>query len=200
MVYGSNLKYPLSICKEHTMNTATLPLSTGTWSADPAHSSVEFTIRHLGLTKVRGRFNSFEASIEVGESLEASTVSATIAMSSVDTNNADRDAHLLGSDFFAVDTNPTMEFRSTSLSGAGDDWTLQGDLTINGQTNPVELDVEFYGLATDPYGNSKAGFSGETTISRKDFGIEFNAPLETGGVLLADKVAIQLELQFVASA
>ncbi|MEZ5377376.1 MAG: YceI family protein [Acidimicrobiales bacterium] len=181
------------------MTTTVLPLATGTWTSDLAHSSVEFTVRHLGLTKVRGRFNQFDASIVVGDSLEASTVTAEIAMSSVDTNNTDRDAHLLSTDFFGVDANPTMTFRSTGISGAGDDWTLVGDLTINGITKSVELDVEFYGLATDPYGNAKAGFAGETTISRKDFGIEFNAPLETGGVLLADKVAIQLELQFVAA-
>ncbi len=181
-------------------STTNLPLAAGTWTADPAHSSVEFTIRHLGLTKVRGRFNEFTSTLEVGETLEESKAEATVALSSVDTNNGDRDAHLRGTDFFGIDANPTMTFRSTSMNGAGDDWTLAGDLTINGITKPVELDVEFYGLATDPYGNAKAGFAGETTISRKDFGIEFNAPLETGGVLLADKVAVQLEIQFVAAA
>ncbi len=181
------------------MTTTTLPLATGTWTSDPAHSSVEFTIRHLGLTKVRGRFNDFQASIDVGETIGASSIEASIAMSSVDTNNADRDAHLLSTDFFGVEANPTMAFQSTSMSGAGEDWTLAGDLTVNGITKPVELDVEFYGLATDPYGNAKAGFAGQTTISRKDFGIEFNAPLETGGVLLGDKVAVELELQFVAA-
>lgn len=181
------------------MTTTTLPLATGTWTSDAAHSSVEFTIRHLGLTKVRGRFNEFTATIVVGASLEDSSVEATVAMSSVDTNNPDRDAHLASTDFFGAEANPTMTFRSTSMSGAGESWTLTGELTINGITKAVELDVEFYGLATDPYGNAKAGFAAETTINRKDFGIEFNAPLETGGVLLADKVAVQLELQFVAA-
>ncbi len=185
------------------MSTATsssvLPLASGTWVIDPAHSAVEFTIRHLGLSKVRGRFNEFTASIVVGDDLASSSVAADIAMSSVDTNNADRDQHLLSTDFFGADANPTMTFRSTALSGSGDDWSLVGDLTVNGATETVELDVEFYGLATDPYGNQKAGFSGETTLSRKSFGIEFNAPLETGGVLLADKVTVQLELQFVAA-
>ncbi len=179
--------------------TSLLPLSSGTWVADPAHSSVEFTIRHLGLSKVRGRFNDFTASIVVGADLATSSVGADIAMSSVDTNNSDRDQHLLSTDFFGVDANPTMSFRSTALAGSGDDWKLVGDLTVNGITEPIELDVEFYGLATDPYGNQKAGFSAEGTLSRKAYGIEFNAPLETGGVLLADKVNVQLELQFVAA-
>ncbi len=181
------------------MTTTTLPLAAGTWASDPAHSSVEFTVRHLGLTKVRGRFNEFQASIGVGDTIESSVVEANIAMASVDTNNADRDGHLLSTDFFGAEANPSMTFRSTAMSGAGDDWTLTGDLTINGITKSVELEVEFYGLATDPYGNAKAGFAGETTISRGDFGIEFNAPLETGGLLLGDKVAVQLELQFVAA-
>ncbi len=179
--------------------TSTLPLSAGSWAIDPAHSSVEFTIRHLGLTKVRGRFNSFTAALVVGDDLASTSVGAEIALSSVDTNHADRDAHLLSTDFFGADSNPTMTFASTGISGSGENWTLAGDLTINGITKPVELDVEFYGLAKDPYGNEKAGFSGSTTISRKNYGIEFNATLETGGVLLADKVDVALELQFVSS-
>lgn len=177
--------------------TVSLPLETGVWNADPTHSSVDFWVRHLGLSKVRGRFNQFSASITVGDDVAASSVAAEIAMASVDTNNADRDAHLATTDFFDADAAPTMTFASTAISGSGDDWTLVGDLTINGVTRSVELEVEFYGMATDPYGNAKAGFSGATTIDRTDFGIEFNAPLDTGGVLVGNKVTIELELQFV---
>jgi polyisoprenoid-binding protein YceI len=176
-----------------------LPLVPGRWIADPAHSSVEFTVRHLGLSKVRGRFNRFTALIEVGADPGTSSVTADIELSSVDTNSADRDAHLLSTDFFGADTNPMMSFRSTRLDGAGDDWTMIGDLTINGITRRVELDVEFYGLAKDPWGSEKAGFAATSKISRKDFGIEFNATLETGGVLIGDAVAIELELQFARS-
>lgn len=181
-------------------STSTLPLSAGRWQADPIHSAVEFTIRHLGLSKVRGRFNEFSAGLVVGDDLSSSSVDAVIQMASVDTNNPDRDAHLRSTDFFDTDNNPTMTFRSTGMTGSGEDWKLVGDLTINGVTQPAELDVEFFGLAIDPYGNGKAGFSARTTISRKKFGIEFNAALETGGVLLSDSVAVELELQFVAQA
>lgn len=181
------------------MSDAAVLLPKGTWAMDPAHSSVEFTIRHLGLTKVRGRFNDVTATLVVGDNLAYSSVTAEIRLASVDTNNADRDAHLASTDFFGVEKNPLLSFVSTTLRGSGTHYTMVGDLTINGITRSVELDVEFYGLVKDPDGQHKAGFSASTTLSRKDYGIAFNAPLEAGGVLLSDSVAVEIEMQFVPS-
>ena len=179
-------------------NTATLPLTAGTWPVDTAHSSVEFTIRHLGLTKVRGRFNRFEAGLTVGGTLAESSLAATIDLSSVDTNNADRDAHLQGTDFFGVEANPRMTFGSTEIRQDGDAYTVVGELTINGITQPVELDVEFNGVETYPMDQKRhAGFSASTTISRSTFGIDFDVPLGVDKVALGDKVKVELEIQLV---
>jgi polyisoprenoid-binding protein YceI len=176
-----------------------LPLSTGTWTVDPVHSSVEFTIRHLGLAKVRGRFNSFAGSVSVGDDLASSAVAADIDLSSVDTNNADRDGHLKGTDFFGVETQPTMTFRSAQIAGSGQGFTLLGDLSLNGISKPIELDVEFYGTETFPMdGSTRAGFSASGTLSRKDYGIEFDIPLGADKLALGDKVAVELEIQLVA--
>ena len=182
-------------------NTATLPLTTGIWPVDTAHSSVEFTIRHLGLTKVRGRFNRFDASLSVGDTLPDSELAATIELSSVDTNNADRDAHLQGTDFFGVEANPRMTFTSTAIRRSGDDYAVLGDLTINGITQPVELDVEFNGVETYPMDQKRhAGFSASGTISRGAFGVDFDVPLGVDKVALGDKVKIELEIQLVEPA
>jgi polyisoprenoid-binding protein YceI len=181
-----------------SISTTTLPLAAGTWPVDTAHSSVEFTIRHLGLSRVRGRFNEFAASLQVGESLPTSWLEATIELSSVDTNNADRDGHLRSTDFFGVDVNPQMTFRSTSISQGGDAYAVDGDLTLNGITRPVTLDVEFNGVETYPMDQKRhAGFSATTTISRKEFGIDFDMPLGVDKVALGDKVTIELEIQVV---
>lgn len=178
----------------------TLPLSTGTWTVDPVHSSVEFTIRHLGLAKVRGRFNSFSGLLEVGEDPASSSVAADIDLASVDTNNADRDGHLKGTDFFGVESQPTMTFRSTAIAGSGSGYTLAGDLSLNGIAKSIELDVEFYGTETYPMdGSTRAGFSASGTLSRKDYGIEFDIPLGADKLALGDKVVIELELQLIAA-
>lgn len=178
--------------------TTQLPLSAGAWQIDRAHSAVEFTIRHLGISKVRGRFNEFDATLFVGSSLAESRVSAEIALSSVDTNHPDRDAHLRSTDFFGVDTHPTMTFSSTELRRDGDDYVMLGQLTINGITQPVELDVEFNGAEVYPMDQQRhAGFSASTTISRGAFGIDFDVPLGVDKVALGDKVKVELELQFV---
>ena len=124
-----------------TISTTTLPLAVGTWTADPPHTTVGFVVRHLGLSKVRGRFDGVTAQLVVGDDLASSSVSAVIEMGTVKTGNADRDAHLASSDFFNAETNPTMTFRSTSIAGEGEEYTLIGDLTINGITQQVELDV-----------------------------------------------------------
>ena len=179
--------------------TSTLPLTTGTWTADPAHTTVGFVVRHLGLSKVRGRFDGVRAQLVVGDDLATSSVTAEVDMSTVKTGNADRDAHLTSSDFFNAETNPTMSFTSTSITGDGEEFTLAGNITINGVTRPIELDVEFFGTSVFPMDQStRAGFSATGTLSRKDFGIEFNVPLGGDKVMIADKVAIDLDVQLIA--
>jgi len=179
--------------------STTLPLAAGTWTADPAHTTVGFVVRHLGLSKVRGRFDGVSAQLVVGDDLASSSVSAEIEMGTVRTGNADRDAHLASSDFFNAETNPTMTFVSRRIAGADDTYTLIGDLTINGITKPVELDVEFFGTSVAPMDQStRAGFSATGTLSRKDFGIEFNVPVGGDKMLISDKVTLELDVQLVA--
>lgn len=181
-----------------TISTSTLPLAAGTWTADPAHSSVAFVVRHLGLSKVRGNFEALSAQLVVGDDLASSSVSAEIEMGSVKTGSADRDAHLASSDFFNAETNPTMTFRSTKIEGDGEEYTMVGDVTINGVTEPIELDVEFFGTSVFPADQSnRAGFSATGTLSRKDFGINFNAPVGVDKVMISDKVAIELDIQLI---
>lgn len=184
-----------------TTTTTDLPLAPGTWTIDPAHSSVEFVVRHMGLSKVRGRFGTFSAQLVVGADLASSVLTAEVDMSSVSTNNDDRDAHLRSTDFFSADDHPTMAFRSTAIEGAGEEWAVTGELTINGVTRPVTFDVEFHGTETFPFDQAvHAGFSGVTSISRKDFGVEFDVPLGGDKVMIGDKVAIELEAQFAPAA
>lgn len=175
-------------------HTAPKPeLTAGRYNIDPSHSEVGFTVRHLGLSKVRGRFNTFSGTIDIGADRLASSVTASIDMSSVDTNNADRDNHLRSTDFFGIDANPTIEFVSTSVTEAA----VSGQLTINGVTKPVTLDLEFHGVSVDGYDTTRAGFSATTVIERSAFGIDFNAPLGLDGMLISDKVTIELEVQAV---
>ncbi|CAL9320958.1 YceI family protein [Streptomyces sp. SudanB52_2052] len=172
--------------------TTPLPLAPGHWSLDPFHSSVNFTIRHLGIAKVRGRFERLEAGLFVGERLEDVRVSATVDLASVNTGNADRDAHVRAADLLDVDKRPTMTYRSTRVSGQGEDWTMEGELTIGDVTRPVTLAVEFGGLVDVPMDGSRhAGFEATGEIRRSDFGLDF-AP-----GLLGDVVKIQLDMQFV---
>lgn len=181
--------------------TATgLPLAAGTWTLDPMHSGVHFKVRHLGLSNLHGRFNRFDATLTVGETLADTRVEATIEMSSVDTNLPDRDAHLLGTDFFSADEHPLTTFGSTGIRATGDGgYTLDGELTMNGVTRPVSLDVEFHGVETLPAdGSTHAGFSATATVNRDEFGIDFNAPLGVDKLALGRKIGVELELQFVA--
>lgn len=173
--------------------TATTTLAAGTWTIDPTHSEVGFTVRHLGLSKVRGRFNTFSAVATIAEDPSASSVSATVALSSVDTNQPDRDAHLKGTDFFGAESHPEMTFTSTTVSADG----LAGDLSINGITKPIELDLEVHGVTVDAYGTTRAGFSASGVIKRSDFGIDFNMPIGLDGMMISDKVTIELEIQAV---
>lgn len=174
-----------------------LPLEPSRWEADQAHSGLSFSVRHLGLTRVRGRFERFEAAIIVGSSLSETVIEASVDMTSVNTNNADRDAHLLSTDFFNVDAHPTIDFRSTAIAGAGQDWVLNGDLTINGITRALELPVTFTGLA--PFGDvPHAGFEAAGELRRSDFGIEFGLlPGPAGVIVISDVVKFDLDLQFV---
>ena len=163
------------------------------WNLDTTHSEITFKVRHMMISNVKGAFNTFTAEVEAeDDTFKNAKVSATIQTDSIDTNNADRDTHLKSADFFNVEQNPKITFESDSLA---DDVT--GHLTINGVTKPVQLEVEFGGINQDPWGNTKAGFTFEGKIKRSDFGLNWNAALETGGVLVSDEVKISGELQFV---
>jgi polyisoprenoid-binding protein YceI len=176
-----------------------LPLATGTWTADASHTTVGFSVRHLGLSKVRGRFNGVTAQVTVGDDLASSSVTAEIDMASVSTGNADRDAHLASTDFFGAENHPKMTFVSKEITGQGEEYKLVGELTLNGITKPVELDVEFFGTTVFPADQStRAGFSATGSLSRKDFGIEFNMALGGDKVMISDKVALELDVQLVA--
>ena len=163
------------------------------WNLDTTHSEITFKVRHMMISNVKGTFNTFTAEVEAeDDTFKNAIVTATIQTDSIDTNNADRDTHLKSADFFNAEQNPTITFESDSLA---DDVT--GHLTINGVTKPVQLEVEFGGINQDPWGNTKAGFTFEGKIKRSDFGLNWNAALETGGVLVSDEVKIAGELQFV---
>jgi polyisoprenoid-binding protein YceI len=182
-----------------SVSTTTLPLAPGRWALDKNHSGVFFVVRHLGLSNVRGRFDEFEATLDIGSSLDAVSVTADVELSSVDTNNSDRDAHLRSTDFFDTEHHKAMSFRSTSITGAGENYELAGDLTIAGITKPVTFDVEFNGTEEFPGDQSThAGFSATGQIKRSDFGIDFGIFAGAEKMMLGDKVKIELDLQFVA--
>jgi polyisoprenoid-binding protein YceI len=169
-----------------------------TYSIDKAHSEATFQVRHL-LTRVRGRFSDFEGTIEYDqERPEDSSASITVRAASVDTNERDRDAHLRSADFFDVETYPALTFRSTAIARKGTaGFELAGDLTIHGVTRPVTFDVNFLGKAKDPWGNERIAFEAEATVNRKDYGLNWNAALETGGFLVGDEVKISLSVQAI---
>jgi polyisoprenoid-binding protein YceI len=172
----------------------------GTWTVDTTHSALGFVARHMMLSKVRGRFTDFTAAIEVADDPLDSTVSAEVQMASVTTGEEGRDNHLRTNDFFDVENHPTMTLRSTGFDRDGDDYVMHADLTIKGTTRAVDFGLAFEGVGQDPWGGTRAGFTASTTINRKDFGVEWNAPLETGGVLVGDKVTIELDVQLVKAA
>ncbi|HZL02455.1 MAG TPA: YceI family protein [Cellulomonas sp.] len=175
-------------------------LVTGTWAFDPSHSEAGFTVRHAGISKVRGTVGITEGTIIVGEDLTVTSVTATLDPSTVSTRDAGRDGHLQTADFFDVENFPTWTFASTSVRADGSDYVVGGDLTIHGVTQSVELATEFNGTAVDAYGNLRAGFTATTTISRKQFGLTWNAALEAGGVLVSDKVVITIEASTIKQA
>lgn len=168
-------------------------LTPGTWNIEPSHSSVGFVVRHLGLSKVRGQFNVFSGTLTIDADQTASSVAAVVELASIDTNNADRDGHLQSKDFFGVESNPQMTFNSTAVTAT----SLTGDLSINGVTKSVEFDLEFHGVVVDGYDTTRAGFSASGQISRSDFGIDFNMPIGLDGMMVGDKITIELEIQAV---
>ena len=180
--------------------TSTLPLAPGPWTLDANHSSVLFVVRHLGLSNVRGRFDSFEASLDVGTTLDSISVNADVELASVNTANADRDAHLRNADFFDTEKHQHMSFRSTAVTRTDDEeYELTGDLTIAGVTKPVTFDVEFNGTEVFPGDQSThAGFSATGQIKRSDFGIDFGIIPGAEKIMLGDKIKIELDIQFVA--
>jgi len=181
-----------------TITAETIPgYVAGTWVLDPTHSEVSFSVRHLAISKVRGTFEKFDVTVVTAENPADSTVTASVEIASVNTNQKDRDAHLKTSDFFLAEEFPTMEFVSTGISKDGDDFLLEGNLTLRGVTKAVTLKAEFGGIITDGYGQVKAGASATTKINRKDFGVNWNAALEGGGFTLGDDVTISIEAQVV---
>jgi polyisoprenoid-binding protein YceI len=178
---------------DSTSDTTTLPLEPGSWGLDEAHSAVTFTIRHLGVSKVRGRFDDFTATVTIGDTVETTSVEAVVQVASVNTGHPDRDAHVLASDMVDVTLRPTLTFRSTSISGFGSEWELIGDLTIGAVTQEVTLDVELGGIQEFPGGPRHAGFEATTQIRRQDFGLMPAIP----GAMLGDVVKIELDLQLL---
>ena len=177
----------------------TTALPTGTYTIDPAHSRIGFVARHAMVTKVRGSFNDFEGSGHFdAEDPTKSQLQLTIQASSIDTRNADRDGHLRSNDFFDMETYPEITFVSTRVERVDDEnYQVTGDLTIKGVTKPVTVDFEYSGAAVDPYGNNRIGLEGRTTVNRKEWGVNWNAPLEAGGVLVGEKVTLEFEVSAI---
>jgi polyisoprenoid-binding protein YceI len=186
-----------------TMTTrATLADLSGSYILDPAHTRIGFVARHAMVTKVRGQFNAFEGSGVVdANDFTKSTVTVTIQAASIDTRNEQRDAHLRSNDFLAMEEYPEITFTSTGIQQTGPTSVeLTGDLTIRGISNTVTIPFEFEGAATDPYGNLRVGFEGSVVINRKDYGVTWNVALETGGVLVSDKVTLEFEVSAIKTA
>ncbi|AWW37378.1 YceI family protein [Streptomyces cadmiisoli] len=175
---------------------------TGDYTIDPTHSTLGFVARHAMVTNVKGSFVDFSGSLHLdGSDPSRSTASLDVKMDSITTGNADRDGHLKTADFFKTDEFPTMTFRSTKAEAlGGDDYRITGDLSILGVTRPITIDLEFNGVAKDPYGNDRAGFEGKAEILRSDWGLTWNAALETGGVLVSDKIKLNFDISAIRNA
>lgn len=182
--------------------TKSLTDLTGTYTLDAGHSRIGFVARHAMVTKVRGAFNEFDGTATIdGADLTNSSVNLTIKAASIDTRNEQRDGHLRSNDFLAMDEHPEITFVSTKVEKTGDaEVEITGDLTIRGVTKSITVPFTYEGAATDPFGNERVGFEGGTTINRKDYGVEWNAPLEAGGVLVSDKVTLEFEISAIKNA
>ncbi|MFF9818191.1 YceI family protein [Streptomyces sp. NPDC014006] len=191
-----------------TTATATAPVSpdlaalTGDYTIDPSHTTIGFVARHAMVTNVKGSFLDFSGSLHLdGADPSRSTASLDVKMDSIDTGNADRDGHLKSADFFKTDEFPTMTFRSTGAQAlGGDDYRITGDLSILGVTKPLTIDLEFHGAAKDPFGNERVGFEGKAEILRSEWGLTWNAALETGGVLVSDKIKLVFDISAIRNA
>lgn len=174
-------------------------MATTKWVLDPSHSEITFKVKHMMFTNVSGKFDTFQATAESdSDNFENARFDFQAETTSINTGNADRDNHLRGGDFFDAEQFPQLTFKSTAFQQkSGDDYTLTGDLSLHGVTKSISLDVEFGGLAQDPWGNTKAGLSATGKLNRKDFGLNWNAALEAGGVLVGEEVKLHIELQFV---
>jgi len=182
------------------MTTASIDIPgyvAGTWTIDPVHTDISFTVRHLMVSKVRGKFTRFEGQIITGQDLSDLSVTASIDLDSIDTGDPNRDAHIRSSDFFDVEKHQKMTYRSTGVRPDGDGFVVDGELTLHGVTRPVPLKVEVNGFVANTPMGTRAGFSATTELSRKDFGIEFNMPLEGGGVVIGDKIQIHIEVEAI---
>jgi polyisoprenoid-binding protein YceI len=179
--------------------TGTTQLGTGTWAIDPVHSSIGFSVRHLMVSKVRGTFQNFSGTIVVAEDGTPS-VTAEIAVDSINTNNDQRDAHIKSADFFDTDKHPTATFRATGVRANGENYVLDGEFTLKGVTKPISLDLEFNGVNPGMGHGEVAGFEASVVLNRKDFGIDIDMPLETGGAVVGDKVTITLEIEALKQA
>jgi polyisoprenoid-binding protein YceI len=185
------------------MTTAVTPATTipgyltGTWTIDPVHSEVSFLVRHMMVSKVRGTFRTFSGTLVTAADPTQSSVTAEIALDSIDTGNEQRDNHVRSADFFDVAQFPTMTYRSTGIRAAGDGFVVDGDLTLKGVTRQVPLSLELNGFTPDPYGGTRAGFSATAQINRRDFGVDISMPMDGGGVVVGDKVSIVLEIEAV---
>ena len=174
---------------------------TGDYTLDVSHSRLGFVARHAMVTKVRGQFGAFTGTAHIDETTPAdSKVDLSIDVTSVETGSADRDGHLTSGDFFDTETYPSITFTSTDVARNGSDWTITGDLTIKDVTKPVTIEFEQTGSAQDPFGNVRVGFEGETTINRKDWGLTWNAALETGGVLVSEKIKLEFDISAIRNA
>ncbi|MGH3898201.1 MAG: YceI family protein [Pseudonocardiaceae bacterium] len=169
----------------------------GIWDIDTTHSNISFSVRHMMISKVRGRFNSVSGRLITGPDLLDSSVTVDIDVNSFDTGNAQRDEHIRSADFLHAAQHPTMTYRSTGVRRDGDDITVDGELTVHGITHQVPLALEVTGFGPDPYGGTRVGFSATTKINRKDFGIDTDLPLDGGGVVIGDTVQISLDIQAV---
>jgi polyisoprenoid-binding protein YceI len=172
----------------------------GTWAIDPVHSEVGFSVRHMMVSKVRGKFTKFSGELVTAENPLESSVSAEIDLSSIETGAEQRDAHLRSPDFFDTANHPVMTYRSTGIRAKGDGYVVDGDLSLKGVTKSVPLDLEINGFGPDAYGGTRAGFTARAEINRQDYGVNWNATLETGGVVVSDKVTIHLEIEAVLQA
>lgn len=171
-------------------------LPTGTWNIDAAHSEISFSVRHMMVSRVKGRFETFDATLTVAEDRAQSSLTATIDARSINTNQQQRDEHIRSADFFDAPNHPEFRIETTGLRPKGESFLLVGNLTIKGNTRPVELGVEFNGVTKDPWGNDRAGFHATTEISRTEFGVDIEMPMDGGGVVVGDRITIEIDAEF----